>query len=126
MPCHDTSVSGGVKDTESLSIVRTADLVPIEAVPTMLPSCPDRSTVYRWVVKGCSGVRLKTVSVGRARHTTERWLLTFFEEVAAARERKTAAPPQPPRSAKDRTSGTDTKRARTAAILRAHGLSEAG
>ncbi|MBK7875943.1 MAG: DUF1580 domain-containing protein [Planctomycetes bacterium] len=106
--------------------VRAADLIPLEGVPSMLPTHPDRSTVYRWAVKGCSGVRLRTVSVGRARHTTELWLFTFFEEVAAARERQAASPSLAPRSIRNQCKETDVQRTRTAAILRAHGLSESG
>lgn len=96
----------------------------------MLPNRPDRSTVFRWVLKGCCGVRLRTVSVGRTRHTTERWLMSFFDEVAAARERSNGAPANGPparcrRPLKRRERGSDVQ-ARTARVLREHGLAESG
>lgn len=105
--------------------MRTGDLIPLEKVPAMLPSRPDRSTVFRWVLKGCCGVRLRTVSVGRARHTTERWLLSFFSEVATARERSNY-PPTARRDTKRPQSVRSNVQARTARILRDHGLSESG
>ena len=52
-----------------------ADLVPLERVPSLLPKRPHRSTVFRWVSKGCCGVHLRTVSVGTTRCTTEDWLV---------------------------------------------------
>src|SRR6185295_9358812 len=72
--------------------IRMADLIPLERVPYLLPHRPDRSTVFRWVSQGCCGRRLRTVSVGRTRHTTERWLLSFFQEIAGARAGDPALP----------------------------------
>jgi hypothetical protein len=106
-------------------MVRTADLIPLERVPALLPNRPDRSTVFRWASKGCCGVRLRTVSVGRTRHTTERWLLAFFEEVAAARERAGDAPVVRT-SRRPRPEVRTDVQVRTAEVLREHGLSESG
>lgn len=106
--------------------IRTADLIPLEQVSVILPSRPDRSTVFRWARGGCHSVRLRTVSVGRTLHTTERWLLAFFEEIAVARSGRlpatVAAQPRPTRS----SSGPAEPNARTARILREHGLTETG
>jgi hypothetical protein len=114
-----------MKDSQGSGVVRTADLIPLERVPALLPNRPDRSTVFRWVSKGCCGVRLRTVSVGRTRHTTERWLLEFFEEVAAARECKGEA--HVVRTGRRRRTEVRTDAlVRTAQILREHGLSESG
>ena len=111
--------------TSNESPLRTADLIPLENVPAMLPNRPDRSTIFRWVLKGCCGVRLRTVSVGRTRHTTERWLMLFFDEVAAARERPNHAPTAR-RGTERQQSVRSNVQARTARILRDHGLSESG
>ncbi|MFN0008769.1 MAG: DUF1580 domain-containing protein [Planctomycetota bacterium] len=91
----------------------------------MLPNRPDRSTIFRWASKGFCGVRLRTVSVGRTRHTTERWLLSFFDEVACARasEGDTTVPRPTPGQRGDARAPVES---RTARILREHGLSEAG
>jgi len=122
---HDRSFSFFVKHDESLESVRAAELVPLERVPAMLPNRPDRSTVFRWAGRGCSGVKLKTVSVGRTRHTTERWLMQFFADVAAARDGGRAPVPVYVRT-RTRTEGRFSDRTRTAEILRSHGLSETG
>lgn len=109
-------------DEETL---RTADLIPLERVSEMLPSHPDRSTVFRWIGRGCWGARLRTVSVGRTRHTTERWLLAFFDEVAVAREHRDApiTPEAPTAPAECLPPGM---RAHTARVLQHYGLSEVG
>ena len=91
----------------------------------MLSCHPNRSTVFRWVQKGCSGVCLRTVSVGRTRHTTERWLLSFFEAVAAARDNSKPDVVARGSNARRKASRPDM-RARTVRILREHGLSEFG
>lgn len=91
----------------------------------MLPNHPDRSTVFRWVTKGCCGVRLRTVSVGRTRHTTEQWLLSFFDEIAVARSRSNGDAVASERPTK-RQGATTSQQARTSRILREHGLSEVG
>lgn len=46
---------------------------------------PHRLTVLRWAVAGASGIRLRTVSVGRARFTTREWLLLFWQQLDEAR-----------------------------------------
>jgi hypothetical protein len=44
-----------------------------------------RGSVQRWAAQGIRGIRLRTVTVGRTRYTTRRWLLEFFVVVDAAR-----------------------------------------
>jgi hypothetical protein len=114
-----------VNENESSEPFRIADLIPLEKVPSLLPDRPDRSTVFRWVAKGYGGVRLKTVSVGRTRHTTERWLVEFFIEIAGARDRSHDAAPTQARARRQRDPRSAAQ-ARTAEILRNHGLSELG
>jgi hypothetical protein len=91
----------------------------------MLPGRPDRSTVFRWVTKGCCGVKLKTVSVGRTRHTTERWLVDYFAEIAGARDQSHDTAPARA-GVRRRRDARSAVQAHTAEILRNHGLSEAG
>jgi Protein of unknown function (DUF1580) len=122
---HAMKFPGDVNDNKSSEPLRIVDLIPLENVPTLLPGRPDRSTVFRWVTKGCCGARLKTVSVGRTRHTTERWLVEFFTEVAGARDPSHGAAPTQARPRRQRDPRSAVQ-ARTAEILRNHGLSEAG
>jgi len=46
---------------------------------------PDKSLVWRHATKGVHGVKLKTVSVGRTRMTTPRWIVEHWAAVEAAR-----------------------------------------
>ena len=46
---------------------------------------PHRSLVWRHATKGVGGIKLKTVSVGRTRMTTPRWIVKHWEAVDAAR-----------------------------------------
>jgi len=113
---------------ELLDTVRAAELIPLAKVPSIFPNRIDRSTVFRWALKGCCGIRLKTVSVGRTRHTSERWLMQFFERVASARDERSDFPVKPAPSPRRRTSGAPAAstelHSRTARILRNHGLSD--
>ena len=113
-----------VNNNESSEPIRIAELIPLERIPAVLPARPDRSTVFRWVTKGCSGVKLRTVSVGRTRHTTERWLMEFFTKIADARGRSHDDAPTPACARRQRDVRSDVQ-TRTAEILRNHGLSEA-
>lgn len=102
-----------------------AELIPLDQVPSMLPTHPDRSTIYRWVRVGCGGARLRTISVGRTQHTTEAWLLAFFEELTKVRTGEDGGKtiPTPERRDDDRRS---EHQSHTQAILRKFGLSETG
>lgn len=48
---------------------------------------PHHATLWRWATSGCAGIRLRTVTVGRQRMTSRRWLLDFFAGVDDARTR---------------------------------------
>lgn len=43
---------------------------------------PNAATIWRWAIKGSRGVRLRTISLGRYRYTTERALERFIEETS--------------------------------------------
>lgn len=45
---------------------------------------PNVATIWRWAVKGVRGVRLKTISLGRYRYTTESALEAFVDQMSAA------------------------------------------
>lgn len=105
------------------------DLIPLADVPRILP--PRRggkrihpSCVFRWASEGVLGCKLRWISMGRCRVTRREWLEEFFAQVAAARD-PAAAPEsegarrRPP--ARRAAQGQDRK-ARTAEVLRRHGL----
>jgi len=64
-------------------------LIPLGEVRN-LPWLPRRkgekrlslSTIFRWAQKGVRGRRLRVVSVGGLKSTTEQWVLDFFEGLA--------------------------------------------
>ena len=66
------------------------DYILLEQVPGLLPTQPSRATVFRWAQLGVAGVKLRLVSVGATRCTTEAWLSSFFEGIEKAR--RTTAP----------------------------------
>ena len=84
---------------------------------------PHRSSVFRWASAGCRGVRLRTVSVGRKKCTTEAWLMAFFEELdrsgpeTGPTMRKTSLPHRRKRTR------TGPRKQSTEEVFRRHGLS---
>jgi hypothetical protein len=43
---------------------------------------PNAATVWRWAIKGLRGVRLRTISLGRYRYTTEESLEQFITDTS--------------------------------------------
>ena len=85
-----------------------------------------RSTIYRWAQKGRRGVRLRVVSVGSKRCTTESWLMEFFDAVEKARPNGSNPPKrrrQPkPRRAQRHPRDISQLAMQTEQTLRQHGL----
>src|SRR5262249_17917550 len=98
-------------------------LIPLAQIPSKVEWLPEErrgggklniATLFRWAQHGIRGVRLKIVSVGRQKCSTEVWLRDFFEALAAASD--TPAPPAP------RSPGTRSRAAQRAGRV----LEEAG
>jgi hypothetical protein len=73
-------------------------------VPSEIPSRrPGKrinvSTVWRWVMHGCRGIRLETLIVGGGRYTSRQAVQRFAERLSAAR----AGSPGPARESAPRT-----------------------
>jgi hypothetical protein len=70
--------------------IQTEDLVEIQKVPDVLPKNGGRkihlATVYRWLSRGLSGVRLETCCIGARRYTSREALQRFSETVTAVRD----------------------------------------
>lgn len=43
---------------------------------------PNVATIWRWAIKGMRGVRLRTISLGRYRYTTESAIERFIAEIS--------------------------------------------
>ena len=96
---------------------RTALLELLKDGPTAVKGLTGRgrhrTVLHSWAATGQLGVRLQTVTVGRVRLTSRKWLCEFFVAVDAARRKKSARPPRKtkraarttPRSSRCSTSG---------------------
>ncbi|MBC8404625.1 MAG: DUF1580 domain-containing protein [Planctomycetes bacterium] len=93
-------------------------------VSDRLPKCTHRSTIFRWAQRGLHGIKLKVVTVGNTKCTTESWLILFFEAVEAAQQSGVAREPSRRRRTSRGNSNT-TRKPWTEEILRRHGLNEA-
>ena len=59
-------------------------LVPVSKIPNHVPGRPHLATCWRWIQRGCRGVKLETVLVGGRRFTSTLALQTFVERTTAA------------------------------------------
>lgn len=64
--------------------IQSESLVSIKETPARLPSRPHVATVWRWIQRGCRGVKLETVLVGGRRFTSEESIQRFVEATTAA------------------------------------------
>jgi hypothetical protein len=107
-----------------------SDLISLTEACRRLPKRLHPSTVFRWVQKGRAGIRLKVVSVGGTRCTTESWLLEFFEAVERARLAQGSTPRRSSISVQKNSPRHDSRKRpenlHTQEILRRHGLSSDG
>lgn len=77
----------GAVITAKLGHIDLANETPItlaEAARTLPGGAVHVSTVHRWRIKGCRGVRLETFLRGGVRHTTREALERFFAATTAA------------------------------------------
>jgi hypothetical protein len=64
------------------------EFIPLGKVAARLPTRENDGpitawAVRRWAVVGLRGIKLRTTMVGGCRCTTKRWLLAFFDRLAA-------------------------------------------
>jgi hypothetical protein len=69
-------------------------LIPLKAACRLIPGRTGKgialTTIYRWALRGCRGVKLQTFLIGGGRYTSRRALDRF---VAAINERPSDVPP---------------------------------
>ena len=56
----------------------TETLIPFEICGLQIPGRPDRSTVYRWWLKGVRGSKLETLLIGNKRFTSREAIGRFI------------------------------------------------
>src|SRR5689334_3723371 len=60
-----------------------AELISLKEARALLPGRPDVSTLYRWSLSGCRGIKLEYRRIGRRIFTTKSWLDRFMREMTA-------------------------------------------
>ena len=88
---HDVAAANmtthGVSDALLLALPEATwdQLFPLReggaVVESLTGRSPDSSAIHRWASRGIAGEKLKTITVGRRRFTTRRWLLDWFAAV---------------------------------------------
>ena len=64
--------------------IHTENLIPVKDIPRHAPGRPHIATGWRWIKRGCRGVRLETVLVGGRRFTSTEAIARFVEATTAA------------------------------------------
>ena len=73
----------------SIDLANETPITLAKAAQTLPGGAVHVSTVHRWRMKGCRGVRLETFLRGGVRHTTREAIERFFEAVTAAADGNT-------------------------------------
>ena len=85
--------------------IHAEQLVAVKEIPGYVPGRPHLATCWRWIQRGCRGVKLDTVLVGGKRYTSTLALQTFVERTTAAADGTstvTASTPSAKRKAHER------------------------
>ena len=78
--------------------IQTETLVPVAKIPSHVPGRPHVATCWRWVQRGCRGVKLETLLVGGKRFTSLEALQRFAEATTAAADGTSSVPASTPSS----------------------------
>ena len=94
--------------------MHSEEMLSITAAAKSLPGRPHVSTLWRWINRGCRGIKLETLLIGGVRYTSREALQRFAERLTAV----ASGEPMPTRTSRQR------KRADEEAdrILDAHGV----
>ena len=64
--------------------LQSETLVPVSEIPSHVPGRPHLATCWRWIQRGCRGVKLETLLIGGKRFTSLEALQQFAEATTAA------------------------------------------
>lgn len=73
--------------------INSEELVAIPDTPAEMPNRPHIATVWRWIKRGCRGVKLETVLVGGRRYTSRESIFRFVEATTEAADSGSATSP---------------------------------
>ena len=57
--------------------IQTEKIVPVNKIPSHVPERPHLATCWRWIKRGCRGVKLETVLIGGKRYSSLEALQRF-------------------------------------------------
>jgi len=69
-------------DVKAERLIRIADVPKLPWLASRHGEPVSVATVHAWVSRGVRGIRLRTLSQGGVRVTTEKWLLEFFARLS--------------------------------------------
>lgn len=105
-------------------MVAPAEAIPIAKARKHIPGRPGTSTVWRWVLYGCRGIKLDSFLVGGQRFTTRAAIEKFSRDLTAAGGRQKqpaeATPDVPKASAPKRSRRRDNERKQVARSVAAN------
>ena len=64
--------------------IHTESLIPVNEIPSHVPGRIHLATGWRWIQRGCRGVKLETVLVGGRRYCSREAIHRFIEATTAA------------------------------------------
>jgi len=70
--------------------IQAEQMLTIADAARELPGRPHISTLWRWIQRGCRGVKLETILLGGMRYTSREALQRFADAVTAAADGKPA------------------------------------
>lgn len=110
----------------SLAGLSLESFYPVKRVPQRIQTCRrlHPKVPIRWCIKGAHGCKLRYVSAGRQKLTTDAWVLEFLAAVAEAQQREAGGVAAPASVvAPKRTAARDAgRREKTKRLLAAAGL----
>lgn len=65
-------------------MIATAEYIPIRELSQHFPNRPSPSTIWRWILRGCRGAKLETITIGGRRYVTAESIDRFIRATTAA------------------------------------------
>ena len=82
---HDAVVWAYARGADRLGVdIHNQTLIPVSEIPAHVPGRPHLATCWRWIQRGCRGVKLESVLIGGKRFSSLEALQTFVEATTAA------------------------------------------
>jgi hypothetical protein len=75
--------------------IHSEHMLTIAEAARELPGRPHVSTLWRWIQRGCRGVRLEAILIGGIRYTSRESLQRFCDSITAAADGLPASPRTP-------------------------------